>query len=877
LLATREGGALPGKSSAEALATVWGKARLWWPIERVPVFLEIVHPRALNALEWVLLRVVDEFGEDLPTLNEVAAELGVDDPVFLRETLGEVVRRCALAPRDGSQPWSDLPDLRFTPDGHRLFRLGKIEGDPAQQGAVFVFDGLTGEARTEPAGVDTAPKTRFPASAPPPEPRGGIGLDLARELVSRFHSDLLKGGGEVRAVQLRTDVVTKPVWAPVDVELILQQDGRLVPRCPQLSAAGAAVLQACRPVEDGVLPEDAAVGVESEEARAAVIGWDAWKGRAARTLPHAEITKRVLQLLMKPPRDLWLHSAWLQLPGMQKRVENAARAGARVVVVSSPTTEVTLHLDAGPRVGVVAYLASTHALPGALMIDSQLAVVRGEVAVTYGERAVPVSLTGELGDPQREQARDMFAQAIRRGLATLSAVDDSHVGTEALLRDNRQPAASAFDDTGVKVAVARLLLLGERDDLDVAVRSLVAVVHGPDLVEVLSRLGTIAQAAVAGLSAELAHAAARAAWRDQLQDPGAGSDVHARLQALARVAPLGASPVDFVQLALVSSPAVDQDPTAALGFITSLREAVDARWSKGAAAAVPAFVSYRTGVLGPTSRPDWPLRSRVRAARQLLNEEQLSDWALVELRRLPRPGGPSAFEELLATAEAVREVAPRQVAVVVGERLRELVLAGVPDQSTLVRIAARVVPTELLLGALLTNEHDVRDVVAAYQELVAAGLGETHVAMHSRLKACLPRPKAPFASSDVAVAAKSLAAVVNDDPAIQSLVRGWARDLVSVQAPPQTPGELGEWLSALQVLAPVLHDISAIAWPHVVRLRGPLSTARGAREPAWDDVRRHWRDLGLAEARLLDFTAPSSNPNEPPALPGEKQTRRKRR
>src|SRR5690606_4016807 len=103
--------------------------------------------------EWVVLRVVEAFGDEVPDLEEVAEELGIADPAFLLDTLRDVVRLRALEPRAEEGSRERLPDLRFTAMGRELFRKGQIEAEPAEHGLELYFDALTDEARRAPPGL----------------------------------------------------------------------------------------------------------------------------------------------------------------------------------------------------------------------------------------------------------------------------------------------------------------------------------------------------------------------------------------------------------------------------------------------------------------------------------------------------------------------------------------------------------------------------------------------------------------------------------------------------------------------------------------------------------------------------------------------------
>ncbi|MCB9609708.1 MAG: hypothetical protein H6716_24155 [Polyangiaceae bacterium] len=869
---------MPARSSAsDAPALVWLETLLWWPFEHVPVLLEVVHPRSLNALEWVLLRVVDELGDEVPPLDEVAEELGLADPVFLHDTLKDVVRLRALAPHNADLPSSDLPNLRFTTDGRRLFRTGKIEGDPAQQAVTFYFDALTGEACVEPTDMTTSPKAPFGGGTLMLEPRGGIGHDRAREIVARFHRDLLKGGGEVRSASMNPKSRPSVVWAPVTVVLKLLDSGHLVPSCAALTEAAVARLQACHPRQNGVIPDEAEASEPVDEPVRSLLSWDEWRRLAARTLVRGADTPSFIRLLMKGPREVWLHHAWLELPGMRQRLENLARGGGRVVVVASAVTDVVLHLGDAAKVGFIVYLTSGDSPSADLLVDKRTGLVRGDVVLTYGQHPLPVSLAGELDAQGCERAHAGFLRAIDEGLSDTHGAAGEGADAGAADADRDADVAAVLDDMGVKLAISRLLLFGTRGDLSAAASAVASVARGLARVEALSQLGSIAKHANSGLSDVEAHAPARAAWEEQVLGLSSSVDVREHMGCLARLAPPGALAADLVQLAVASAPSPARDPHSVAGFLTELRDCVDARWGAGAAAQVAAFTRSRDGLLKPSPNPAWSAAARGSAARQLLSVAELQAWASLELSVLAAAPDPGEFDDFIDALTVPHEVAPGPTERLLETHLRALTRAPQADVAALARAAARLLPASSLFDALLAAEPTLDDVATVHATLVAAGLPVDSAAFQASMKSALPGATAELTASAAAEVAGALTRLGQVDSGALTVGRTWAREVVAAGATPQAPEQLAEWLATLQDLLPLLDDIPALVRPNVVRLRDPLRAARAQREPVWDDVRQRWTALGLAEVLLSGLVDATSVPSTPQPTPAGQKKKRKRR
>ena len=410
-------------SSGSSSNSLWCVDTLWWPVEVIPLQVVIVEPRKLTALEWALLRVVDAFGSAVPGLDEVAEELGLDDPVFLEETLDEVVSLNALEPAEGEE-WSGLEDLRFTDDGARLYRKGQIEAAPATYGVTFYVDAITDEDLQDPAGLRDRVESGFLANQFE-RARETLGLDRVRSLLQRTRRDLLKGDAELREVLCASEARALPRsdvrWRPVNVVYVIGDDGQLTFEPDGLSAKAAHFLLSRDAIEDCILPEDPITGRwPPTETEVAVTGVDfsQWRNGVLEVLPAAEVCARAIKSVQRARSEIVLHAFWLGADKLERELRNAVARGVRVLVAGLDDADLEWS-------GPTSFLLKTSledALPCGLIVDAHGGLVLDEVTALVAGAEVSIEVVGALTE---DAAKDIRLTIVRASLASVPA---SHLG-----------------------------------------------------------------------------------------------------------------------------------------------------------------------------------------------------------------------------------------------------------------------------------------------------------------------------------------------------------------------------------------------------------------------------------------------------------------
>jgi hypothetical protein len=838
--------------------------RIGWPIERVPVIVEVVHPRKLTALEWVVLRVVDAFGEDVPGLDEVAEELGIADPVFLLDTVRDVVRLRALAPRDGGQTWISLSDLAFTATGRELFRKGQIEAEPAEHGLDLYFDALTDEPRSEAKGLQSWTDAPFPFGHAAPEARLAVGLDRAREIIRQLHSDLLRGDGEVRSIRPRDDAWSRVEWAPVDVEVRLTNHGELIPVGQGLTSAAQEMLQDAEP-DTELAPRHGTTASWTESSgirRGSNLTYDAWSALTVRTLPDGTADAEVARMLQGAPAELLLHVGWYERPGVAARVDELVRAGSRIAVLGHPETTVA-RFQERPKPGLLVFVACDTPLPAAIVVDGRVGLVLDDVALRMADKPVTIELVGILTSQACEQIRQQLLQAVASALRPNSGRHSALRPTLAPVDDVDALASNILGDAELHRGLARLGLLRRSEDLASCMARACELAPGPERVVALSRLALVAMRLVPAIGEVDAHAAATSAWISLVQQLPAHRELVA---ALTRIAPPGCAPDILVQAALPSTHDVQAHGLVeATQSLLDVRAAVDARWGPGTCAGVDAFVRSRDALVRYDGRHNVP--ARLAAARKLLVRTELQAWTQGEIDTLPTPSTPQELEAWVEDAKQLDSEAPGHVPRLAADHVARLLGQHPTSTALLLGVAGRLLPADTLLAVLLPEGAPLRDVGPAVRALAAAGIALDAAALRRVVEQRLPAPTVlPSVAASEGVLAE-LVQLARDSTQTTPLVRAWVAQCAAAIPPPETPPAIAWWLSELAGLRSLLDDAPARAARQIERFSGPLRAARDRADGSWAEVQGAWRELGLPESALQDLLAdrtvrPLANPSD---------------
>jgi len=853
---------LPVKSSPES---VWAACTVDWPVHLLELSVEVVEPRKLTALEWVLLRVVDEFSAAPPPLAEVADELGLDRPEFLRDTLKELLRLRAVAPRDPAVRVIDLNTVAFTDTGIALYRRGKIEGEPSTRGITVLIDALTDEDLPPPTSQKATVSNAIGT-------RQTFGLDRTRNVMLRFHADILCGDAEVRAVKVRSSIDSERA---VDLHFSLASDGALSVDSGELSTAALAQLRERNLIAEDLLPRRAASEAWTEPLtprESASSHFAGWCARTTRTLPSSTVAAEAIAQIHQARRELVLHALWLAAPGVRAAVDAARARGVHVLIASAGVTRLDLKPHGTHLSGEVQATAAI-LLPGALLIDGLAGLLLADIELGWQGQPVMCELAGSLNKATARALRDALIEAC------LAAIDPNIVlpMDPVPLARARSPILDLLAPLpGFAAHVAGLLFRGAVAHVE-ALQQRVAAHHRG-----LQRLA--AQRALHGLGGALALECPAVVWEEPWNASWQQSfaelrDVHPlppdQVRALLALAPPNLRAAAFIGPAVATwvpatSAAADRGALVALRQIAELSSQ---RWEAGIARSDPAWTAARDHWLTPDELTDDSVVILAGEASSLLSPDEVKVWASRILAALPRPSSFAASEPWIRGALALRPMIGAPWDAHVLELWRALLAADPDDQETAIARGLGLLRVEELAPLLLAQAVDAGQVLALrhhFQRVRADTLRAPLWA--AALQARLPSLASTFRAREHGPLVRSLAVGVSEWPEGKTMLSTWARAIADNLRQAADLPALVFWLDELGALGPALaaeflpRALAALQ-PHLRALRD----ARTRDLPIWPIIQGTWRKLGLPVERLERQASPPTSNSGPPPKKGRRR------
>lgn len=889
-----------GNSSAEG--QVWWEIPLDWPVEYVPCELEVVEPRQLTALEWAVLEVLTTFGDDPPSLEETAVELGLQEPRFLLDILRSLLSHQALAPQPGVAKPKQLNEVLFTERGQELFQKGQVDGEPFHRTHQLCFDVITDEALAPPARTVT-PKRAVIEESALPALRQDIGLDRVRHLVKQFNLDIGGADAHIRTASVLEGAgLTKAQaghrWITHPLALVPTPGGRLAVRTASLSTAQRDWLMA-RPLSQWVEPSRS-VTANWEEPSSFLRTqqpWSAWVEKVERLIPLAGVLSEAKRLIAAARREVLIHAAWAAAPGLEEVLTAAASRGVAIYMPGAPTTRVTVWSTAVQRPpGFIVEVACPAAVPGLLGVDRSEALLLDTVRAEVEDLGPH---TFEAAGWLRERAASLCSEVAATVLAALPL--------------NELPPALALDvlQAPAMDTVVRRLLNADSLQLELARFALSPLPQAWARLEAWIASQTISAERTAALQqvAEIAHRlapqVAPAPWREAgatawrtlatavlAAAPDAVPDDV--LRALFRLMPAGMKlpeALDPLVERWVSATPATQNPDA-LRLLWRLRALADERWQAGASLQCPRFhAALERCLLVTAPAPDGQsLSSLCKLVAGVATTERARAWGETVAGLWPPPERVQGFDAWRQRHQPLREVLGSHLPARLIGAWRALIAAAP---------ALKVIP-------LVEQLRCVRDLLTASEalaELMALPGPELLTEKLDRLlqlrQACRSVWEQDAPGDEVwsrylqqlfTVPATGYSARVHDPllrelttrcaawPAAASALRAWARQLAATLPAPTRPEAAAAWLISLRGLAGALgpEALQSLGLEAIRRHQAALRDSRAKQGPLWARTAEAWDVLGLGLGALEAVVDPP-RPVEPKGKAKHTQQRGKTR
>jgi hypothetical protein len=331
----------------DRVESIWDSIPLDWPIEVVMTEAEVVVSREPSALEWTMVRILQEFADQPPTLAEAAEELGIKDPVFLAETLNRL-EGSGIVERQGPGTDLDLAGCRLTEAGHAFLGQGRLNSIPERHGLRLYLDMITGEhIRQPPRRTRQESKNAIIAVDALPARRTTLGLDRARELAKDQDEPFLTAGSKIAGVTVQPDQGSV-LWRRYDVTVGIDSTGTVR---AQLLRGTEQQQQWLAQLD---LRHDGFEKLFSSSARQPYVHllpaakpYADWRPSVERLVNPVRVVQEACDLIRSAQQEVVTHVYWPTLPEVRNELSLARARGIRDIAFAhqSQATEVTVTLS----------------------------------------------------------------------------------------------------------------------------------------------------------------------------------------------------------------------------------------------------------------------------------------------------------------------------------------------------------------------------------------------------------------------------------------------------------------------------------------------------------------------------------------------------
>ena len=308
----------------------WCSRQFDWPYEIVSIIAQVTSNQQQHIFEWAIVRILEAWAGELPTLEQAANELGIKDPVFLVEAVERLIESGMVEQVDPGGPL-ELQNCRLT----NLARAqgGPADSSPERHGMKVCFDALTGDHVT-PVPTSTHSEPQQPVLSPEklPAPRTEIGLQMARQIAKAQDEPFLAGGARITDVEVLADEGSY-TWEPLETILAIDAEGTL--HCTL--ASGTENHQQWLDALDLKLPgfeqllNASALG-QDKLLDLPAVNHDIWTSSIESLVDPKELRQEVMQLLETAQSQICLHSFWLVLPGFSEVLAAACNKDLHCVI-----------------------------------------------------------------------------------------------------------------------------------------------------------------------------------------------------------------------------------------------------------------------------------------------------------------------------------------------------------------------------------------------------------------------------------------------------------------------------------------------------------------------------------------------------------------
>ena len=334
-----------GKHNAHKNADTppWCSLNLNWPFETVIVETETVTSREPNPFEWAVVRILQDFEDEPPSLAEAAEELGIKDPVFLTETLKSLLESGAIEKQDPDVNL-EFSNCRLTAASQAFLTRQHLSCLPERHGMELCFDVMTGEHITRPPrGRRKEPKNPIIPVDQLPERRTNIGLDAARQLAKAQDEPFLTAQSKLTDINVQHEQGSV-AWRTYEARLSIDVNGAI-----SCSLQGGTESQQQwldqldlrhELIERLLL---SSIGQAYLQLLASAKQHEQWRQSVDRLISPSHVAEDARATLKSARQQIMAHVYWLSLPEVRNELLQAADRGIHCTLFGqSPQTDEAL-------------------------------------------------------------------------------------------------------------------------------------------------------------------------------------------------------------------------------------------------------------------------------------------------------------------------------------------------------------------------------------------------------------------------------------------------------------------------------------------------------------------------------------------------------
>ena len=310
----------------------WCSLNLDWPFETVIVETETVTSREPNPFEWAIVRILQEFEDEPPSLAEAAEELGIKDPVFLTEILKSLIESGAIEKKD-TEGNLEFSNCQLTLAGEAFMNQQQLSSLAERHGMELCFDVITGEHIIRPPrGFRAEPKNPIIPIDRLPERRTNIGLDTARKVAKAQDEPFLTAQSKLTDVNVQYEQGSI-AWRSYDVSLTIDARGTI--HC-SLQGGTESQQQWLNHLDlrheriEKIL--SSSIAEEHIHLLASAKQHGQWQQYADRLISPLHVVNDAVATVRSARQQIMAHVYWLSLPEVRNEILQATNRGIQCIL-----------------------------------------------------------------------------------------------------------------------------------------------------------------------------------------------------------------------------------------------------------------------------------------------------------------------------------------------------------------------------------------------------------------------------------------------------------------------------------------------------------------------------------------------------------------